>query len=52
MKVLDTAAFKEYMRSECETSGVTEEVKERIMSRLKVYILFYLCSITSATETD
>ena len=37
MKVLDTVAFKEYMRKECETNGnITSEIKEKIISRLKV----------------
>ena len=37
MKVLDTAAFKDYMREEVDKNGgVTEDLKERIMSKLKV----------------
>lgn len=44
MKVLDTAAFKDYMREEVDSNGgVSEEVKERIMSKLKVYIYHSLC---------
>ena len=41
MKVLDTAAFKDYMREEVDSNGgVTDEVKERIMSKLKVLYNF------------
>lgn len=37
MKVLDTAAFKDYMREEVEKNGgVTEELKDRVMAKLKV----------------
>lgn len=40
MKVLDTSAFKEYMREEVDNNGgVNEEVKERIISKLKVKTL-------------
>lgn len=42
MKVLDTVAFKEYMRKECETNGnITSEIKEKIISRLKVITQVY-----------
>jgi len=41
MKVLDTIAFKEYMRKECETNGtLTQELKDKIISRLKVCMSF------------
>ena len=40
MKVLDTIALKEDMKREVDVSGVTEEVKEKIMSRLKVCMSF------------
>ncbi|XP_047144837.1 unconventional myosin-IXb isoform X1 [Hydra vulgaris] len=41
MKVLDTSAFKEYMKKECETSGlVDDELRDKIMSRLKVCMSF------------
>ena len=37
MKVLDTAAFKDYMREEVEKNGgVNEDLKDRIMGKLKV----------------
>ena len=37
MKVLDTAAFKDYMREEVEKNGgVTEDLKDRVMAKLKV----------------
>ena len=52
MKVLDTAAFKDYMREEVEKNGgVNEDLKDRIMGKLKVsaetivfrlYICFFL----------
>lgn len=39
MKVLDTTAFKEYVKEEVETNGgVTDEVKETIISKLKVIV--------------
>lgn len=41
MKVLDTAAFKDYMREEVDNNGgVTDEVKEKIMSKLKICMSF------------
>ncbi|XP_066929730.1 myosin-IIIb-like [Clytia hemisphaerica] len=41
MKVLDTAAFKDYMREEVEKNGgVTEDLKDRIMSKLKICMSF------------
>lgn len=41
MKVLDTTAFKEYVKEEVETNGgVTDEVKETIISKLKVCMSF------------
>lgn len=40
MKILDTGAFKDYMREEVEKNGgVTEDLKERIMGKLKVCIV-------------
>ena len=42
MKVLDTAAFKDYMREEVDNhGGVTDEVKEKIMAKLKVTFYFH-----------
>ena len=43
MKVLDTASFKQNMREECENSaeGITEELTEKIYSRLKVGLFIF-----------
>lgn len=40
MKVLDTAAFKEDLKKEVELSGVDEDFKEQVLSRLKVCMSF------------